>query len=255
MPKKRPVSLAPVNLEPRKYPPVAKSAEQIAASHFQERAQAAPPYRFAADALDKFSRVGYRAPQGPTPERLVRAQGYANVQQFSEVVEISKGDVFEPVPVDMVRIKVDDDPFSRLCKCGLLAPKDKARNMALSEAGLTYRRYWRNSGLDSIKSIDMTRDVVSGGGAGGLWSTEAQADAFTQFRAAKEAIPRDYRPAVEGIVLIQRNAVDVGREIGGYAAEKQAVAIAMYILRLGLEYLALHFKLIEPATTDAAVHG
>jgi len=195
--------------------------------------------------LKTFQRSGYRAPEGPSVERLLQAGDTARIETFSEVVEVARGDKFEAVAVDFVRMRLDDGPLARLRDRGQLDRDDKGRNLALAMAGEKYRQMYVRSGLDPLHSLDPTREVASAYAPGALWRSESQVEALQHYRAARESIPEDFRSAVAAIVLEDREIVDVGREIGAYRDAKMAGAVALFILRRGLAALARHYKMIS----------
>ncbi len=195
--------------------------------------------------LRRFAREGYRAPQAPSPERIMRARGTARIERFSEVVEVARGDKFEPAAVDFVRMRVDDGPLSRLRDRNQLDKTDRLANLALARAGEMYRDSFFRAGLDPLRALDPTQEIAGGrGGPVGLWRSEAQAQALRKFRAARDAIPEDFRAALEAIVLADRELVDIGRQIGAYRDAKMAGAVALFILRRGLAALARHYGVI-----------
>jgi hypothetical protein len=79
----------------------------------------------------------------------------------------------------------------------------------------------------------------------GLWRCEGQLQALQKFRAAREAIPEDFREPLAAMVLSDREPVDVGRETGAYKDAKMASAVALFILRRGLMALARHYGLMS----------
>ncbi len=211
------------------------------------KARAAMPsgIEISTSALKSFRRSGVRAPDGPTPERLLKAGGHARVENFSEVVEVSKGDNFEPVAVSMIRMRIEDSPFERMCARKQLAPKDPALNLILARAGIQYREARAKAGLEGIKSVDFGR--VGHGGSGGLLTTEAQCQAFQVFNGALKSMSPICQKVVGAIVLDDRTAVDIGREISAYTHPISATAIGMYVLQIGLAAMARHFGLLAAA--------
>ena len=194
--------------------------------------------------LQTFKRAGYRAPEAPNVERLLKAGDAAKIKTFSEVVEVARGDKFEAVAVDFVRMRLDDGPLARLRDRGQLDRDDKARNLALAQAGEKYAHDFLRAGLDNLRALDVSREVTAAYSPNGLWRCEGQIEALQNFRAAREAIPEDFREAVAAIVLSEREPVDVGREIGAYRDAKMAGAVALFILRRGLTALARHYRMI-----------
>ena len=197
--------------------------------------------------LEDFHRSGYRAPEGPSVERLLRAGENARVETFSEVVEVSRGDTFEAVAVDFVRMRMDDGPLARLRDRNQLDRDDKGRNLALAQAGEKYRQAFFRSGLDPLRALDVSSEVRAAYSPHGMWRSESQLEALQSYRAAREAIPEDFRAAVAAMVLEDREIVDVGREIGAYKDAKMAGAVALFILRRGLAALARHYRMISAA--------
>jgi hypothetical protein len=202
------------------------------------------PEREARKMLEDFHRSGYRAPEGPNVERLVRAGENAHVETFSEVVELSRGDKFEAVAVDFVRMRIDDGPLARLRDRNQLDRDDKGRNLALAQAGEKYRQAFFRSGLDPLRALDPSREVCAAFSPHGMWRSESQLEALQSYRAARDAIPEDFRAALAAMVLEDREIVDVGREIGAYKDAKMAGAVALFILRRGLVALARHYRMI-----------
>ncbi|WP_296709887.1 DUF6456 domain-containing protein [Rhodoblastus sp.] len=208
-----------------------------------------PPRAAARKTLEKFARSGYRAPEGPSVERLLKAGDSARIETFSEVVEVARGDKFEAATVDLVRMRLDDGPLARLRDRNQLDRGDKARNFALAQAGEKYRETFTRAGLDPLRSLDPSQEVSAAYSPTGLWRCESQIEALQQYRAAREAIPDDFRDPLAAIVLNDREIVDVGREIGAYRDAKMAGAVALFILRRGLTALARHYRMISAAGT------
>jgi Domain of unknown function (DUF6456) len=199
--------------------------------------------------LTTFRRAGARATEAPNVERLLKAGEAAKIETFSEVVEVARGDQFEAVAVDFVRIRLDDGPLARLRDRNQLDRDDKARNLALAEAGEKYRQDFFRAGLDPLRSIDPAKEVSAAYSPNGLWRCESQIEALQKFRAAREAVPEDFRDALAAIVCNEREPVDVGREIGAYKDAKMAGAVALFILRRALAALARHYRMISTAGT------
>ena len=253
--KMKPISLAPVNLtdrKARKYPLVDRSAASIAEALADERKRASQPYDIAASALEKFSRAGYRAPVGPTPERLLKSAGFAKVDRFHEVVEVSRGDTFEPVTVEFSRVRAQDGRLEKLAARRALAPESSKTNLILFHAGLRYRKNWEKAGCDTLKGMDPTRESCGGSGKFGLFGSEAQANAWAVHNASRAAMFADFRAPVDAIVLEEREVEDVGRQFGAYRHAAMATAVAMFILRGGLKMLAVHYGMIAVEQTEGA---
>ncbi|MCI4678926.1 hypothetical protein K9U39_11060 [Rhodoblastus acidophilus] len=206
-----------------------------------------PSRESARRALKKFQRAGDRAPEGPSVERLIQAGGAARIETFSEMVEVSRGDKFETETVDSVRMRLDDGPLARLRDRNQLDRADKARNFVLAQAGEKYRESFFRAGLDPLRSLDPSQEVKAAFSPNGMWRCESQIENLQKFRAAREAIPEDFRDPLAAIVLEDREIVDVGREIGAYKDAKMAGAVALFTLRRGLTALARHYRLISAA--------
>ena len=195
--------------------------------------------------LETFRNSGYRKPEGPSVERLLKAGEAAKVETFSEIVEVAQGDKFESVTVDFVRMRMDDGPLARLRDRNQLDRENRARNLALAQAGEKYRHDFFRAGLDPLRALDPSREVSAAYSPNGLWRCESQIEALQKFRAAREAIPDDFREPLAAIVLNDREPVDIGREIGAYRDAKMAGAVALFILRRGLTALARHYRMIS----------
>jgi hypothetical protein len=204
----------------------------------------APGERQARRMLETFRNSGYRKPEGPSVERLLKAGEAAKVESFSEVVEVARSDRFEAVAVDFVRMRMDDGPLARLRDRNQLDRDDRAKNLAMAQAGEKYRNDFFRAGLDPLRALDPSKEVSAAYSPGGLWRCESQIDALQKFRAAREAIPDDFREPLAAIVLNDRESVDIGREIGAYNDAKMAGAVALFILRRGLTALARHYRMI-----------
>ena len=192
--------------------------------------------------LETFRNTGYRKPEGPSVERLLKAGEAAKVETFSEIVEVAQGDKFASVAVDFVRMRMDDGPLARLRDRNQLDREDRAKNLAMAQAGEKYRHDFFRAGLDPLRALDPSQEVAAAYSPNGLWRCESQIEALQKFRAAREAIPDDFREPLAAIVLNDREPVDIGREIGAYRDAKMAGAVALFILRRGLTALARHYR-------------
>jgi hypothetical protein len=134
--------------------------------------------------LATFKRSGARAAEAPNVERLLKAGEAAKIETFSEVVEVARGDEFEAVAVDFVRMRLDDGPLSRLRDRNQLDRDDKARNLALAEAGEKYRQDFFRAGLDPLRSIDPAKEVSA------AYSPKARGAARARSRRCKNFAPR-----------------------------------------------------------------
>lgn len=166
------------------------------------------------------------------------------IENFFEVVEIATGDKFEPEPVKFVRMRIEDTPFDRMKKHQQLDRNDVGINRILGMAGDEYRGHFNRTGLYDFKAQDPTKEMVSGGGAGGLFASEASANAFVVYSRAREAMHADFRAVVDAVVIYDQTPEDAGRKIGGYISRQHANAVGCFVLRRGLTELALHFGLM-----------
>jgi hypothetical protein len=230
---RKPVTLAPV-----------RSRQEIEAEEQAQREGRA----LAEVAVRKFGAMGATRSDGPTPERLLRAGGAARVERFTEAEERWNDEEGRPetVEVERVRIRADASPFERLCK-GRFVAKDKNRNFVLCQAGLRYRETWTKTGLTGPRSVDFGRVGVSTNS--GLFATEMAASAFNLLTKIEQAMQREQTRVCRGVILEDREAVDVGRDVTGYAAPKQAAGTAMFLLRSGLESAARVLGLSAPVAT------
>lgn len=193
--------------------------------------------------LRALRRKGLAVAALPTRERLAHAGDAVRVEAEASSATARRGGRAE---VASPRLRIDDGPLARLRARGVLATgADKARlNTILGDAGDRYRSHWYGAGLDGLRSLDISHERVSGG-QGGLLRTERQVVHFQMFGRAGAAIPQEARHVVDAIVLRDRDPLEVGREISGYRQDKQATAVALYLLRSGLMALAAHFGLLR----------
>ena len=241
--KPSPISLSTGHMDrpPLKYDPVKRTAASIAEELANERKKSKRKTAVAERALNSFrDKSGDRQSQGPTPERLLKAGGAARVQKFAESAPVAgtfDEGKFESVDVTLARVVLSDDgPIARLRGRGQLAPGDKDLNSALGEAAKMLQREWARAGRETVKAIDTTRQFIDGGS--GVLAMEAAMDASIGYRASVDAIPDDFRLAVIGVVIDERETADVGRQISGYRDQGMATAVCMFALRRGLKALA-----------------
>jgi hypothetical protein len=201
--------------------------------------------KIAASAIRKFRKAGPIASAAPTPERLLRAGGAARIETFRSPVHVSQDGCTETTLVPTLRIRIEESPLMRLRARGLLTkiPKVSGRNELLAAAGERYLGHWRGAGLSPLRAIDFTKDRVSGGSTG-LLRTERQLAHFQAYESAERALGNHLGKVVDAVVLKECEPLEVGREISGYRQPQQATAVALHLLRAGLETLALHFGLM-----------
>jgi hypothetical protein len=163
----------------------------------------------------------------PTPERIAHAgEGYRSV-----IVDGER------------RTRVDDAPFDRM-RARHQLHADEDINAMLYEAGERWLRDWYLSGLSGVGAINYGR---AGMGEGDTpWSmpvTERSMKHRQAFRAARLVLSEEERTIVGGIVLDQRTAYDIGREVFGTRRRVFILDAAMEALRGGLKALARHYGL------------
>ena len=189
--------------------------------------------------MARSAKASYHPPEFPTPERALRAEEKGEPVQtveFEEEVEVSEGDRFVRRKVGQVHFRVCDDPFSRLCGKGYLGQGDANRNLVLCQAGLRYREIWMKAGRRSPGSVDWGRLGISTNS--GMFESESVANAFAILTRIEISMGAEQRVVARAIVLEDREVLDIGRQISGYAAEKQATACALMLLRQGLSSVA-----------------
>lgn len=222
----------------------------MAASRSKKAARAstasASPLRAADKMLRTFRRKGATVAEVPTVERLMHAGEAVRIETYSRSVEVVRDGRAIADTVAAQRLRIDDGPLARLRTRGLLATGTDAaqRNAILGDAGERYRRHWYHAGLDGLRTLDISRERVSGGQSG-LLRTERQVAHFQLFGRAVAAMPEETRRVVDAIVLHDRDPIEIGRDVSGYRQDKQATAVALYVLRSGLTALAVHFGLLR----------
>ncbi len=132
-------------------------------------------------------RAAPRSSEGPSVERLLQAGDTAQIETFSEIVEVAHGDTFEPVAVNFMRMRIDDGPLARLRDRNQLDRKDKGLNLELARAGDLYRQSFFRAGLDPLRALNPAQEVSSAYSPQGLWRCESQVLALQKFRAARAA--------------------------------------------------------------------
>lgn len=199
------------------------------------------PTQQAAKALATFSAQaaerGQRAPDGPTPERLLRARGSARVELGATPVLVDRDGETLVERVETLRVRVTDDPLSVLSARGMLGRDREANRVALF-AGRALHEAWITGQLSALRSIDI--DATGGGLAvGAVVKTEAQWEALRVYRTGMHPLSVDERRVVQAVAIDEQSPASAGALITGYAAGKQSRAVAMYVLSTGLAKAAL----------------
>ena len=191
-------------------------------------------------ALRRFQGAGPTASAIPTPQRLLKAAGHAHVRMAVD----AEGSAAMPRP----QIKIADAPLDVLAKRKRLDP-DPERAAAMLRAGRRYEELRRKSGLLPIKAQDFTA-VRSTAIGSGFCGTDAKAEAWDLYSAARSAMRADECRVVDAVVLEERSLHDVGSTLGRLPSGERnaAIGIAAYVLRDGLERLAIHFGFLEVET-------
>jgi hypothetical protein len=163
----------------------------------------------------------------PTPERIAHA-----------------GEGFNTVIVQGERkTRIDDAPFDRM-KARRDLNDDRDINDMLYEAGDRWLRDWYLSGLSGVGAINYGRAGTGEGDTPWSMPTTEKAMRHRQaFRAARLVLTEEERTIVGGIVLDQRTAYDIGREVFGARRRVFVLDAAMTSLRAGLKALARHYGL------------
>ncbi|ATQ67911.1 hypothetical protein CQW49_08445 [Methylosinus trichosporium OB3b] len=198
----------------------------------------------AESAIRKFEAQGSRRSEAPTPERLLKAGGAARVERIIDTTVVMDGSRTAEVEIEAVRVRVDDDPFARLCN-GKIIDRRPARNLALCNAGLRYRQAWQSATAGNIRGARFAEHVDGGKGAG-LFGTESAAGALQAFRKMRAAVRPRALAVLDAIVLREADLVDAGRQFTGYKAEIQARTCALTLLSIALESVAEAIGIIEP---------
>lgn len=135
-----------------------------------------------------------------------------------------------------------DELLARLASKGQLWP-DRKTNEALEMAGIKYHEDWYNSGMGGLQAIDYGKVSGGQGGSGSsMPPSRMAAQARTNYRAARAAMPAKYRKPVELILLEgQSDLVSVGKAITGAASPHTARSVAIERFTAGLYLLAKHY--------------
>jgi hypothetical protein len=142
--------------------------------------------------------------------------------------------------------RFQDELLTRLASKGQLYP-DRLINEACELAGNRYYADWYGSNMSPLQAIDYGK--VSGGQGGSgthMPPSRMAAQQRADYRAARDALGKKYREAVELILLEgQSNLVDVGKAISGAASPHTARSVAIERFTAGLFILARHYGFIR----------
>ena len=198
-------------------------------------------------AIRSFQGMGPTASAAPTPQRLLKAGGLAQI----EIAVDSQGSAAMKTP----RIRVTATPLEVMAQRRRLDANPILAQAMLS-AGRRYLVLWTKAGLSPIRGQDPGAIRTTAVGAGFL-GTEAKCEAFAEYRMASDDMQPEARRAVDAIVLHEMAMVDAGAKVDPMTTDRASrIALATYELRKGLRVLALHFGLISAEAlgpiTDAA---
>lgn len=148
--------------------------------------------------------------EGPTPERLQKAQGFYQV-----------GDDQQGTRIHRMR----DDTLERLVARNQLTGTEYA---ALQK----YHHHWHRAGLEmGLGSVDLNRVFSSDPGSmSGMAKTEGQAHHRKQWREAREHIGHRPGIVVDNVVCAGTNLEVAGFAIG-WNSKPQAIAVATEMLK------------------------
>jgi len=142
-------------------------------------------------------------------------------------------------------------PIAQLRSRGALCRADRRLNDLLAESAEIYADLWR-SGEPNLPSLGLPRNtIVQSQHRDGLPHTIDAKKRFNQARAALASMP-EWLIVLDRIALFEEGLAAVGREVSGFASEKQSEAIALDRLRCGLKRLAVHFGKIAGSECVAA---
>jgi hypothetical protein len=164
-----------------------------------------------------------RVIDGPTPERMAKANGM--VRRGSHA-----GYVLADSQLDQLEARRVLDP-------------DAARNLALAEAG---RRFFADAyygGLVPSRAIDPSRVRVDGvGPADALLPGERHAHCYRSYLAARAVLPDYVAFVVVAVCMLDRAPDELGPLVSGYSDRSSARAVVMDRLRAGLGLLHDHYR-------------
>jgi hypothetical protein len=158
----------------------------------------------------KAVRVEFREISGPTPERLLKTDGFFVI-----------GDDKQGAKIFTIR----DTPLDRMFNRDAIGGSEYA---ALQK----YKHHWHHAGLEaSIGSLDLDRVFSSDPGSmSGMAKTERQAHHRKQYREARELLGHRSGVVVDNVVCAEQ-ALDVAGYAVGWTNKPQAIAAATETLR------------------------
>lgn len=177
----------------------------------------------------------------PTPERLVQAGRSIVFGSAIRSVEIVRDGRPQVEQIRVPRIRVEEDPFTRLANRGQLDPENEDVNRWLKEAGEKYRALYHKAGLEPLQGQDPTRGFTASKNGAGLLASEKKCDAYDAWYAANQAIGPHSRRIVDDILLHGAKPEAAAEAVSIYKDKKLRIGICMTFLRLGLADLDRHF--------------
>lgn len=137
---------------------------------------------------------------------------------------------------DRVRVVFDQWPLKRLYVRGVLSKLQ-------FNAGHRYYAHWYGAGLVKIGSVSFETVSSSREPGSGMPATERQAYHRQRYRQGETALGPILSAYVNAIVLQEQEPEVVGKRITGRAAPSQARAVAIEMLKGGLDVLAKEYAL------------
>lgn len=180
----------------------------------------------------------------PTRERLAQAGRGVVYGSAVRSVEIVRNDLVQVEQIRVPRVRVDEDPFTRLANRGQLAPDNEDVNRWLRTAGERYRALHHAAGRETLQGQDPTKGF-STTARGQSEGQDRMLDAWSAWFAANEAMALHMRRAVDDVVLYGLKLDEVGGRLSGYTDRACRKAIALTFLRFGLKDLDQHFADVD----------
>lgn len=185
---------------------------------------------------------------GPTPERVRQAGADFEIGEAIRSVEVTKGGQRQTEEIRTARVRVGEDPFTRMLQRGELDPDCEDTNRLLGAAGLRYRRLHEIAGRSEIRAQDFTKGFTTATGAGAR--LDKALDAWTFWDRARSSVAPEMRPALDGVVLEGGKLEAVGAGLSRYADPKRRSVVALTALRFALYALDRHFAHVDANCLD-----
>jgi hypothetical protein len=138
-----------------------------------------------------------------------------------------------------------DELLVRLADKGKLYPDAKI-NAAFRLAGEKYYADWYGAGMGGLQAIDYGKVRSGQGGSGShLPPSRIAAKCREAYRAARAAMPDQYRKVVELILLQDQDLVSAGKAATGSAVPATCRVVALERFTAGLYLLAQHYVMVK----------